>query len=299
MFSSFRIMKSKYESGAKKREKKKREEELRKSQSGAMLMYFKKAKSSSTDQDSGIDKDVRIEDEHCETSKKGEEDGTRVDCASKEKEASDNMAEKDDEDDTQNGDVSTEHDSFVDVLDPANWGKIDQATRDSLVSKGPLARPSHDYTFPKNSIGRHFSHRHYKRCMKNGDTQDRQWLVYSKKSEKIYCFCCKLFGGDKDTTQLASTGFKDWNNVQLRLSQHESSHCHIKCMSHWIELELRLQKNLTIDKHIQEEIKKEKKHWREVLLRLFSLVKTMAKCNIAFRGSNDKIGQDNNGNFLD
>ena len=35
-----------------------------------MLRYFKKPKSSSTDQDSGIDKDVRIEDEHRETSKK-------------------------------------------------------------------------------------------------------------------------------------------------------------------------------------------------------------------------------------
>ncbi|KAF8066158.1 hypothetical protein N665_1157s0005 [Sinapis alba] len=228
-----------------------------------MLRYLKKTKSSSTDQDSGIDKTVRIEDEHCETSKKGKEDEIRVECASKEKEANDNMAEKDGEDDHQNADVFTEHDSFVDVLDPANWGKFDQATRDSLVSKGPLARPSHDYTFPKNAIGRHFSHKHYKRRMKNGDTQDRQWLVYSRK-----------------------------------LSQHESSHCYIKCMSHWIELELRLQKNITIDKHIQEEIKKEKKHWREVLLRLFSLVKTMAKCNIAFRGRNDKIGQDNNGNFL-
>ena len=43
---------------------------MTKSQSGAMLRYFKKPKSSSTDQDSGIDKDVRIEDEHRETSKK-------------------------------------------------------------------------------------------------------------------------------------------------------------------------------------------------------------------------------------
>lgn len=42
MFSSFRIMKSKYDSGVKKpNKKKKREEELIKSQSGAMLRYLK------------------------------------------------------------------------------------------------------------------------------------------------------------------------------------------------------------------------------------------------------------------
>ncbi|EOA29212.1 hypothetical protein CARUB_v10025486mg, partial [Capsella rubella] len=39
-----------------------------------------------------------------------------------------------------------------------------------------------------------------------------------------------------------------------------------------MELELRLQKDITIDKCAQEEIKKEKNHWREVLLRLFALI---------------------------
>lgn len=96
---------------------------------------------------------------------------------------------------------------------------------------------------------------------------------------------------------MASTGFKDWNNVLTRLREHESSRCHIMSLNSWMELGLRLQKNPTIDKHVQEEIKKEKNHWREILLR-FALVKTMAKCNIAFRGSNDMIDQDNNGNFL-
>ncbi|KAF8083114.1 hypothetical protein N665_0791s0011 [Sinapis alba] len=118
--------------------------------------------------------------------------------------------------------------------------------------------------------------------MKNGDMQQRRWLVYSTTFDKIYCFCCKLFTRYKETTQLASIGFLDWNNIGIRLSQHETSHDHIMCMSQWMELEMRLQKNQTIDKDVQEEIEKEKNHWRELLLRLFSVVEYLAKSNIAF-----------------
>ncbi|XP_048616941.1 zinc finger MYM-type protein 1-like [Brassica napus] len=82
------------------------------------------------------------------------------------------------------------------------------------------------------------------------------------------------------------------------LRKHEKSHKHIICMTSWMELEVRLQKNLTIDKFVQEEINKEKRHWRDVLLRIIAVVKGLAKNNIAFRGVKDKIGQDGNGNFL-
>lgn len=183
-------------------------------------------------------------------------------------------------------------------MDPANWGIVNQRLRDYLVKKGPLAPPAEGYIFPRNISGRYFSRRHYKRHLKNGDRQDRLWLVYSTTSEKIYCFCCKLFTRYKDTTQLASIGFMDWKNVVLRLSQHESRHDHIMCMSQWLELELRLQKKLTIDKSFQEEINKEENHWKELLLRLIAVVKCLAKNNIAFRGTKEKLGEDNNGNFL-
>ncbi|XP_056848831.1 uncharacterized protein LOC108820014 [Raphanus sativus] len=68
-----------------------------------------------------------------------------------------------------------------------------------------------------------------------------------------------LFRQDKLTNLLATTGSDDWRNVSKLLKEHEKGHKHITCMIQWLELEERLQKNQTIDKHIQEELNKEKK----------------------------------------
>lgn len=90
---------------------------------------------------------------------------------------------------------------------------------------------------------------------------------------------------------MTSDGYNDWRNLSKLLKEHEGSHDHIVCLTSWTEFELRLHSNQTIDKHVQEKIKKEKNHWREVLTRIFALVKTLAKNNLAFRGDNGKIGQ--------
>ena len=69
-------------------------------------------------------------------------------------------------------------------------------------------------------------------------------------------------------------------------------------MNSWVDLEIRLSKNKTIDENIQEQINKEKNYWKKVLVRILAVVKTLAINNLAFRGKNEKIYQDNNGNFL-
>ena len=69
-------------------------------------------------------------------------------------------------------------------------------------------------------------------------------------------------------------------------------------MTTWYELHSRLQKDQTIDKAAQRQIEKEKDHRRKVLFRIICIVKFLAKHNLAFRGTNSKLYEDSNGNFL-
>jgi hypothetical protein len=69
-------------------------------------------------------------------------------------------------------------------------------------------------------------------------------------------------------------------------------------MTTWYELRNRLQTDHAIDKTAQRQLEKEKEHWRKVLFRIVAIVKFLAKHNLAFRGTDCKLYDDSNGNFL-
>ncbi|XP_026396830.1 zinc finger MYM-type protein 1-like [Papaver somniferum] len=157
---------------------------------------------------------------------------------------------------------------------------------DFLIENGP--RRVEDYVFPYDKFREHFSRKHYTRKMTNGEKQDRRWLVYSTSLNKVFCFCCKLFEID-DSTQFADIGFDDWNNVSGRLKKHETSYEHEECMRKWIHLELRLKRNETIDKQVQEQINKEKQRFIQIMDSVMDGVMYLGKNCLAFRGESDKI----------
>ncbi|XBI08669.1 hypothetical protein VPH35_136368 [Triticum aestivum] len=181
--------------------------------------------------------------------------------------------------DTENPKEDEHKSSSLDIYDPRTWEILDNKSRDILIEKGP--------TRDLNLVN-----------LSNGEVSDRKWLVYSKDANKVYCFCCKLFKSEGNKILLASEGLSDWQHLSQRLKLHENSIEHITNMNTWNEARLRLNKNQTIDKNLQQEIAKEKERWRQVLIRIVAAVKFLAKHNLASRGSNEKLYQDNNGNFL-
>ena len=98
----------------------------------------------------------------------------------------------------------------------------------------------------------------------------------------VFCFCCKLFNVVSCTSKLANECSKDWRNLSAKLKSHEIMNEHITSMNAWFDMEMRLVKNKTIDKHVQEQINKNKEYWRNVLLRIIAVVKTLGKNNLAF-----------------
>jgi len=69
--------------------------------------------------------------------------------------------------------------------------------------------------------------------------------------------------------------------------------------SKWKEFENRLLKNKCIDSQHLSVINKEIHHWRSVLERLIAITLFLAKQNLAFRGSSEKLFSINAGNFLE
>jgi hypothetical protein len=183
----------------------------------------------------------------------------------------------------------------TDIYDPRNWNSLDNKARDILVEKRSIRKEN--IVFPKDSNSKHFPYAHYSRKMKSGELRDRKWLVYSKSVDKAFCFCCKIFNSRSCKSSLAHDGFGDWRYINDRLKDHETSVEHITNMNTWNELRARMGKDKTIDKELQQEIKREKECIRQVLLRLVAIVKFLGKHSLAFRGSNEQLSNDQNGNF--
>ena len=97
---------------------------------------------------------------------------------------------------------------------------------------------------------------------------------------------------------MATEGYNDWIHLGSRLKEHETSADHVLNMTTWYELRSRLQSDQAIDKTAQRQLEKEKDHRRKVLFRIVCIVKFLAKHNLAFRGTNSKLYEDSNGNFL-
>lgn len=283
----------KYLSGSEKQKKKNKREMFLKSQQGAFDKFLKQEDkpesegdethvsnqiiptTSSSSNNKPLDKDLNIVGVNTVPDSDAVETGTTASCN-----PLNNLIER----------------VLSDVHDPGLWPEtLSHSQFDEIIQKGPLQVSN--FCFPKNAENRHFSAKFYKRIMDNGEQVHRRWLVYSKSSDMAFCFCCKLYG-NSTAPQLAGEGYNDWTHLGRALGNHETSPIHGQNVKKWVDCEIRLAEALTIDEKHRNLIQKEKEHWREVLKRIVSGIKYLAEHNIAFRGSNCKLYEPNNGNFL-
>ncbi|KAG5577066.1 hypothetical protein H5410_057200 [Solanum commersonii] len=137
-------------------------------------------------------------------------------------------------------------------------------------------------------------------CSSNEQVTNRIELddnnIQEENLQEVGCEKCDIVPNNQEL--LTSEGSNDWRNLSAKLKAHEVTKEHIINMSSWIDLEMRLHKNKTIDKDVQEQINRDRVHWKNLLSRIIVVIKTLGKNNLAFRGTNEKIYQESNGNFL-
>ena len=115
----------------------------------------------------------------------------------------------------------------------------------------------------------------------------RTWMVYSTKKQSLYCFCCRLFGTDKNLRGNPSkfmTGFQSWWKLHPKVQSHENSEQHLTCFEKWKTLRASLISNKMIDQVSQTVAETEKRKWRDILKRLLDVTLFLAQQNLPFRG---------------
>lgn len=162
-----------------------------------------------------------------------------------------------------------------------------------ILDMGPL-QPSGPFPTDINQNNRCFSKSYYVSSSKYGPV-NRFWLCYSKILDAAYCQPCWLFASQRNNVWC--TGIRDWKHLSERIKQHSCSSGHTEACAVY-EFWKKNDTN-TIDKELENEIRKEASFWKMVLQRLFDIILTLAKSSLALRGHREDLSQEGyHGNFL-
>ncbi|KAL8245965.1 hypothetical protein R6Q59_007181 [Mikania micrantha] len=287
----------KYESGSSKRKKKIKLDAMIEKERGSFLKYITKLNNDEDIQNEvSNDKQIPIDEQIPNDEQISNDEQIPIDATLPNRQPNDEpLPNRQPNDEPLPNREPNDEQIPLNIYDPSKWNNISVNLRDLLVEKGPVK--IYDFNFPKDEHSRSFTSTLYMQKLPNGEKYERKWLIYSIDIDRVFCFCCKLFNVNSCKSKLANVGTNDWN-ISTKLKQHEASNEHIINMRAWVELQTRLILNKTIDKQTQERINKEKEYWENVLTRIIALVKTLGKRTLAFRGENEKIYEENNGNFL-
>ena len=170
--------------------------------------------------------------------------------------------------------------------------------KEAIVKFGPC-QPSG--LFPTNKQGGHFQLSWCSRQLPSKQKVQRDWLIYSLITEKMYCFFCWLFSNCTDPLYEGnwadpSKGVQDFKKGIEKIRCHESSGIHLTSYACWKCFQ---SGSLRIDQQLMQLANKEIECNRKILERLLDIVLYLAKQNLPFRGHNESANSENKGNFLE
>ncbi|XP_060844920.1 zinc finger MYM-type protein 5-like [Rhopalosiphum padi] len=125
----------------------------------------------------------------------------------------------------------------------------------TLVEIGPCQPGfnSNNYVFEENECGKKFSLNWYNKNVKSGMCCKRNWLVFSPKANKMFCFPCFLFRSVSQHSYQWSNPNKGVSNFRKgneKIIKHEKSKDHRDAENEYLILKIRISKDITIQQNL-------------------------------------------------
>ena len=155
-------------------------------------------------------------------------------------------------------------------------------------------QPLVNFKFPYREFGKQ---KLVKRAFQHSWFAKWKWLHYEEDMYKAFCYnCIQAYKEDKlraSNLELAfiSKGFNNWKDASVKFKEHESSNCHKDSMIVTVDLPSSVK---DIAETLQRELTKQKSENRQMLLKILSNIRFLARQSIAIRGD----GDEENSNFI-
>ena len=155
-------------------------------------------------------------------------------------------------------------------------------------------QPLVNFKFPYREFGKQ---KLVKRAFQHSWFAKWKWLHYEEDMDKAICYnCIQAYEEDKlraSNLELAfiSKGFNNWKDASVKFKEHESSNCHKDSMIVTVDLPSSVK---DIAETLQRELTKQKSENRQMLLKILSNIRFLARQSIAIRGD----GDEENSNFI-
>lgn len=178
--------------------------------------------------------------------------------------------------------------------DPKKWPNNFRSDKVccSLVERGPQIIDSDNYKFPCTDDGRHFSLKWIFKILPNGKKVKRQWLLYNKSKDALFCFPCLLFSKhdkkDKSAFCNSEEGFSDWKHLNPSIVNHKRSIPHRNSYVARKELVIGLKNSRSVNAEHQKLIQAETEKWGSFKC-IVDVILHCAKNDLPLRGGSDSI----------